>query len=70
MDMIYVDSSSIEQIGYDEGSQEIHVVFLKGGHYVYSQVSEHIFENLKNSDSIGTFVNSVLKAGGYPVRKL
>jgi len=40
MEMIYVDSSNIDQIGYDDAESECHVIFKNGRHYVYGDVSE------------------------------
>ena len=34
-EMIYVDSSNIEAIGYDDDAQELHVRFLSGTSYIY-----------------------------------
>jgi len=67
-DMIYVDSSNVDQIGYDEPSQELHVTFKNGGYYVYLNVPEHIFDGLKNAASVGSYLNREIK-GAYSFEK-
>lgn len=36
MDFTYVDSSSVDQIAYDEDQGEAHVIFKRGAYYIYS----------------------------------
>jgi hypothetical protein len=70
VEMEYVDSESVDQIGYDSDQSEVHVIFKKGGsHYIYGDVPSNIFDDFKNSPSKGKFVPEVLKAHGYPYRK-
>ena len=68
--MIYVDSTSLDQIGFDDGSREVHVVFKNGDHGVYSDVSQEVWEEFRNAASKGTFLNRELKAKGYAYRKV
>jgi translation initiation factor IF-3 len=71
MDLIYVDSSNIDQIGYDEDTNETHVIFKNGGrHYIYSEVSMDVWERFRDSTSKGKFVNQEFKAKGYPCRQV
>jgi hypothetical protein len=61
-EMIFVDSTSIEAIGYDPHTQELHVRFLKTGQtYVYYGIDEFIFEEFKQAESKGTFLNGRIK---------
>jgi hypothetical protein len=61
-EMIFVDSSNIEAIGYDSASRELHVRFLKSGEtYVYYEVEEWVFEDFKIADSKGAFLNTNIK---------
>ena len=61
--MNYVDSSNIEAIGYDAGSQELHVRFLKSGEtYVYYNVEEWLFQEILQADSKGVYFNSNVKS--------
>jgi len=70
MEMIYVDSQGIDQIGYDESMGEAHVIFKRSGHYIYSEVSQEVWERFRDSPSKGTFVNEELKAKSFPFRKV
>lgn len=68
-EMIYVDSKNIEAIGYDSGSQELHVRFLKSGEtYIYYAVDEWVFQELMRADSKGTYLNTNIK-GRYQYAK-
>lgn len=58
-DMIYVDSSNIEAIGYEDG--ELHVQFISGGHYIYHGVPRQVFDDLMNAPSKGSFLNREIK---------
>lgn len=60
-EMIYVDSSNIEQIGYNADEMELHVVFDDGGHYVYAPVPEGVFDELLNAPSKGSYINREVK---------
>jgi len=69
-EMIFVDSSSVEAIGFDADAGELHVRFLKSGQtYVYYAVEEWVFQELMQADSKGTFVNTRIKPN-YQVGKL
>lgn len=60
-DMVYVDSSNIEAIGYDDSAQELHVRFLSGGYYIYHDVPRQIFDGLMSAPSKGSFLNREIK---------
>lgn len=70
MDFIFVDSSNVDQIGYEEQECEVHVIFKSGRHYIYSDVNFDTWEQFRNSDSKGRFVNQEFKAKGYPCREV
>jgi len=58
VEMIMVDSTSIEAIGYDLDDQELHVRFLQSGiTYVYREVPDWVFQELKIADSMGSYFN-------------
>jgi hypothetical protein len=58
-EMIFVDSSNVEAIGYDSAAQELHVRFLKSGEtYVYYAVEEWVFQELMQADSKGKYLNA------------
>jgi hypothetical protein len=60
-DMMYVDSSNVEAIGYDDDTQELHVQFLSGGYYIYHDVPRQIFDELMCAPSKGSFLNREVK---------
>jgi hypothetical protein len=61
-EMIFVDSSNIEAIGYDTGTLELHIRFLKSGEtYVYYAVEEWRYQELMQTDSKGTYLNANIK---------
>jgi hypothetical protein len=69
MEMQFVDSTAVEQIGYDADNLEIHVIFKKTGRRgIYSQVPAEAWEGFQNAPSKGTYLTRVLKANGYPFR--
>ncbi len=61
-EMIFVDSSNIEAIGYDTGALELHVRFLRSGEtYVYYGVEAWRHQELMQADSKGVYVNANIK---------
>jgi KTSC domain len=70
MDMVYVDSSTVDQIGYDEYEREVHVIFKSGRHYAYGDVTSDVWEQFRDSPSKGVFLNQEFIAKGYPYREL
>ena len=61
-EMIYVDSSNIEAIGYDDDGQELHVQFLWGGQYAYHGVPREVFDAFLQAPSKGSFLNREIKS--------
>jgi hypothetical protein len=70
MDFTYVDSSTVDQIGFDNETNELHVIFKNGTHYVYSDVPPDVWAQFENSPSKGAFLNEEIKKKGYVCRKL
>lgn len=69
VDMNYVDSSNIEAIGYNSDAQELYIQFLSGATYVYYGVPEHVYEEIMDAPSKGSYLNRVIK-GVYEYAKL
>ena len=61
VDMQWVDSSNLEQVGYDEDKMELHVGFKNGSSYVYTGVPPEIFDQLLGAPSKGSFLNREIK---------
>lgn len=58
---IVENSSTIDKVFYNEQMKSLTVQFKSGQQYKYENVSQDDFENLKNSESKGKFVNEVIK---------
>ena len=70
VEMNFVDSSSVEAIGYDTDTQELHVRFLNSGQtYVYFSVEDWVFQEFMQADSIGRYLNTNIK-NNYDYGKL
>lgn len=65
MEMQFVDSTNIERIGYDPDSGTLRIQFKSNRTYDYSNVPEHIFNELKNANSIGGYHAKNIK-NSYP----
>lgn len=68
-EMLPTNSSNVDAIGYDADTNELHVKFRSGGHYIYSAVPPEIFDEAKSSDSIGRFMSKRIK-GAFEARKM
>jgi hypothetical protein len=68
-EMFPVSSSNVESVGYDEESQIVFVQFLNGSMYIYKGVEKHQFENLRDADSIGSYLHRNYK-NVYPYEKI
>ena len=69
-EMIFVDSSNIEAIGYDTDTLELHVRFLKSGEtYAYYAIEEWRYQELMQADSKGIYLNTNIKPN-YQYAKL
>ncbi|MEA2666601.1 MAG: hypothetical protein QOI11_3545 [Candidatus Eremiobacteraeota bacterium] len=56
-----VESTSVMSMGYDPRSATLEVEFANGGVYRYFAVPRATYERLRAADSIGRFVNFVIK---------
>lgn len=65
-----VQSSNITSIGYDSPSQTLEIVFNSGSVYQYYNISENLFENLRDAPSHGKFLNEYIKTAEYPYRQI
>lgn len=64
VEMVPVQSSNVECVGYDDGAAELHVRFLTSATtYVYQGVPPDLHEALMAAVSKGTFMNTVIKPG-------
>ena len=68
-EMIAVQSSNIESVGYDENDEEVYVKFLNGSVYVYRGVPLHDFEGLGDTPSVGSYLHRNFK-NIYPYERI
>ena len=68
-EMLPVDSSNIESVGYDEQTETVYVRFLNSSVYIYKGVSLSEFENLKNAPSVGSYLHRNYK-NVYPYERI
>jgi KTSC domain-containing protein len=61
MNMININSSAINAIGYDENSNHLRIEFSHGNTYDYYNVPKEIFEGLLNASSAGSYYNQYIK---------
>lgn len=64
-----VESSNIDEIGYDEGKKELRILFKSGAEYVYHDVGEDVVQGLLDADSKGKYLNEHIK-GKYEYGRL
>lgn len=57
MNMIKVDSSNIDSIGYDENRAILEIQFISGAAYEYFDVPSFVFEELMSAESKGSYAN-------------
>ena len=59
--MTPVESSNVESVGHNAATNELHVIFKSGGHYVYRSVPPAVHVELLKADSIGRFIGQHIK---------
>lgn len=62
MKMEPVSSSTVESVGYDAENFTLRVRFIGGRTYDYSGVSQVQFDALRNAESVGKYLNMVIKS--------
>lgn len=61
VEMVVVASSNVGAVGYDPHLQQLHVRYLSGRTYVYSDVPEGVYQELLAAPSKGSFLNRAVK---------
>ena len=69
MEMVNVDSSNVESVGYDEDSSTLQVEFKNGGVYQYFDVPEDVYIQLRDASSVGEYLAAAIK-GSYRYSKV
>ena len=65
LDWEHVDSSNVERVAYVEESETLCVRFRNGGLYTYSGVSFNQYMSMVGAESVGKYLNAVIK-GMHP----
>lgn len=61
MEREQVSSSNIASIGHDANSETLEIEFLNGSVYQYFDVPRKVFEELRDSSSVGGYLASNIK---------
>jgi len=67
---VLVSSSSIDAVGYEQGSQTLGIRFQGGGEYHYSGVHERIYDRLLSASSVGRYFDRYVKKAGFRCHKV
>jgi hypothetical protein len=69
MELQFVESSMIQAYGYDESRETLMIIFNSGKAYEYSEVPKAVYEELRASDSKGSYMRDCV-IDCYPYRLL
>ena len=61
MEMIDVESSNLDSIGYDEPTREMNIAFNDGSLYAYYNVPPDIWNGFQNASSAGQYFHQNIK---------
>lgn len=70
IEMVPVTSSQVAAVGYDAEAKELRVEFVSGALYAYDDVPQSVFDNLKQSASVGSYFHSAVKNAGFSYRRI
>lgn len=59
--MVYVNSSAIHAVDYDESSLQLEITFTSGGTYTYYGVPKWKYLGLINAASVGAYFNEHIR---------
>lgn len=68
INLVPVDSSVIESVGYDPEDRILQVVFCSGNAYEYRGVPGNVYEGLMEAESKGKYMNENI-VDVYPFEK-
>ena len=69
MNRIPVDSSNIAEVGYEDTTMVLEILFHNGNIYQYFDVPQSVYEEFMSADSKGKFLNANIK-NNYRYTKL
>ncbi len=67
MNMIPVQSSNLQSVGYENGT--LYVCFNSGSVYSYTGVPENVYEGLLSAPSHGKYFHAYIK-NAYPYQRI
>ncbi len=59
--MVYLNSSAISAVAYDERTLDLHITFTSGGTYTYYGVPALKYAGLINASSAGQYFNDHIR---------
>ena len=62
-------SSQVKAHGYDPISKTLRVEYAAGGVYEYEGVPQKTYDGLCGCESVGKYLNSKIKTGGFKFKK-
>ncbi len=65
MERTPVRSSDLAEIGYDEKSEILEILFRRGGIWQYHEIPVEVYNELMNAESHGSYFNFEIK-DAYP----
>lgn len=63
-DFVDEDSTSIEHVWYNVNTERLTIKFRHGGTYSYDGVSEELFDEFKDAESLGSFFHATFSPKG------
>ena len=70
MKYTFVQSSSLDAVGYDKATSTLGARFKDGGEYEYDGVPESVFAGILSAPSAGRFFDQHVKKAGYRYRQV
>jgi len=70
MSRIYVNSSSLDWIEYDNTTSILRIGFRSGGTYEYYDVPVEIYDGLLDAPSKGSYLHYNVKLAGYSYNRI
>lgn len=60
-EMISVESSNVDSVGYDAAKRVVYIRFKDNALYAYYDVPNNIFDELLKSNSVGAYLHKNIK---------
>lgn len=61
MNIVYVSSSAISAVGYDEQTRRMRIMFTSGRAYDFCGVPDHVYLGLMSAASKGQYYNDYIR---------